>query len=289
MTNSIAGQLLSRTIALYSKLLAKKEEISLALYIAILGEHEVTSAARALACCVAHPAATADMTASQAILASVQTVMTYQPSAADALLEAILLHINTLTPEYEAMVKSMNATREAREVFAPMEAQSRLRVKGQCSATATHQGFDTNSMRHVSKKLAASANTPSTLSTALLLMHVGTAPRTVGKQRGALTAKQRGALMAKTLELVNEKVLPWVEKGGESNVHNAFADFISEYACYYYPPDEKDRAADPDTKIGSTRIDFSISNTLHESALSLVSSLGGISASFDPEITTQWT
>ena len=131
-------------------------------------------------------------------------------------------------------------------------------------------------MRHVSKKLAASANTPSTLSTALLLMHVGTAPRTVGKQRGAL--------MAKTLELVNEKVLPWVEKGDESNVHNAFADFISEYACYYYPPDEKDRAADPDTKIGSTRIDFSISNTLHESALSLVSSLGGIGASFDPEI-----
>ena len=138
VTNSIVGQLLSRTIALYSKLLAKKEEISSALYIAILGEHEVTSAARALACCVAHPAATTDMTASQAILASVQTVMTYQPSAADALLEAILLHINTLTLEYEAMVKFHECdTRSERSVCShgsSVETQGKGTMQRNCHA-----------------------------------------------------------------------------------------------------------------------------------------------------------
>ena len=114
------------------------------------------------------------MTASQAIQSSVQTVLTYQPSAADSLLKAILLHTNALTKEYEAMFKSMSATREAREAFLPMELEPRQQVKGQYIDSDTHRGFDSNAVRQVGMKLAASATNASSLASALLLIHVGT-------------------------------------------------------------------------------------------------------------------
>lgn len=279
-TNTLVGQLLPRTIAMYTKYLAKKEDASLNKYNAILGDRKVTSAANALACCVAHPSGTVDMTASQAILTSVQTVLTYQPSAADALLEAILLRTNELTLAYEAQVKSMSETREAREAFMPMEPPTRQKLKGQGSKNGNHRGYDSNAVRLVGQKLAASSTNSKSVAAAMLLMHSGTAP--------AALSKQRGALIAKTLNVINEKVLPWTDQGKESDdVLDAFADFIAEYACNYGSladePSSDDTGSDANVKSPSDAT-FEMSNALHESALSLVSSLGGIGASFDPEI-----
>jgi hypothetical protein len=56
VTNAVIGKPFPRTIALYTKLLAKKEEgSSSAPLIGILSNRRVTSATLALACCVAHP------------------------------------------------------------------------------------------------------------------------------------------------------------------------------------------------------------------------------------------
>ena len=97
--------------------------------------------------------------------------------------------------------------------------------------------------------------------------------------------KQRRALISKTLGIVNENVLPWIDSGDEDKVLNEIANFVSEYACYYQPREEKvsdDTTDDADTEDDS--ISFAISNAIQESTLSLISSLGGIGASFDPEI-----
>jgi HEAT repeat protein len=274
VTNSVVGQLLPRTIALYTKLLAKMEEGSPKPLIGILSKQRVTSAAQALACCVAHPAATPDMAPSKAILSSVKTVLTYQPSAADALLEALLTHTNALTLANEEMKKSMNASREAREIFAPAEQPLRLNMKGQGSATAAHMGFDTYTVRRVASKLATSSTNPTSLATALVLMHVGSSHR---RRVGTL----RLALIARTLEIVNEQVLPWFDSGNEANVRSKFADFISAYACNYRPPETQDPA---DATESNKESDLIVSDGLHQSALSLVSSMGTIGSSFDPEI-----
>ena len=274
VTNAVVGQLLPRTIALYTKLLAKKEEALSAPYIGIVSQQQVTSAARALAFCVAHPSATPDMDPSKAILSCVKTVLTYQPSAADALLEALLVHTNALTLANEEMIKSMNASREAREAFSPAEQPSRLNIKGQGSVTASHMGFDSYAVRCVASKLATSATNPTSLATALLLMHVGSFHRRRG---GRLCL----ALNSRTFEIINEKVLPWIDSGDESVVRSRFADFISTYACNYRPPETQY----PDAATESGRqSDVIISAGLCKSALSLVSSMGMIASTFDPEI-----
>ena len=272
--NPVVGQLLPRTIALYSKLLAKKEgESSTTPFVGILSKQGgVTAAAHALACCVAHPAATPDMAATKATLSSVQTVLTYQPSSADALLEALLGHVNALTLEYQNKLKSLNASREAREAFSPLEQPPRLLdVKGQYSATASHMGFDSTAVRLAASKLATSATNPTSLATALLLMHLGSSLRTVGMQRKALVSR--------TLEMINEKALQWDESGAQ------LADLLALYACYYCPHPDGDQATESDAKNASDEEStFIISDALHQSALSLVTSIGVIGSSFDPEI-----
>jgi hypothetical protein len=277
VSNAIVGPLLPRTIAMYTKYLAKQEDAASTKYMTILEETTVTSAANAVACCVAHPAATVDMTASQAIQSSVQTVLTYQSSAADSLLKAILLHTNTLTLKNEAMFKSMSATREAREAFSPMEHEPRQQVKGQYIDSDSHRGFDSNAVRQVGMKLAAFATNVSSLASALLLIHVGTSSHTLGKQRRTL--------ISKTVGIINENVLPCVDSVGEDTVLNEMANFVSEYACYYRPQEEKvSDATTEDVNSEDDSISFAISNAIQESTLSLISSLGGIGASFDSEI-----
>jgi hypothetical protein len=274
VTNSVVGQLLPRTIALYTKLLAKKEEGPSAPMIAILSKRQVTSAARALACCMAHPASTPDMPPSKAILSSIKTVLTYQPSGADTLLEALLIRTNELALVNEEMVKSMSASREAREAFAPAEQTLRLSMKGQGSATASHMGFDSYTVRHVASILATSCTTSTSLATALLLMHVGSSHR---RKVGRL----RLVLIARTLGIINEQVLPLVDKGEERSVRCDFADFVSTYACSYRPPKTQDVS---DATGCTEESDLDISVGLHQSALSLVFSMGMIGSSFDPEI-----
>lgn len=259
-SNTLVSQLLPRTIALYVKLAAKKDDEDASDLLVHKKKDRVTAAANAFACAVAHPSSMPGANTTETILSNVQTMLVYQPKAADALVEALMARVNTISLEHENLVDSLNASREAREAFAPyQDAASHNKitlVKGKCSQSDAHYGLDPNAVRRVASRLEGS--TTACVTKAWILMHLGTSQSTL--------VTQRKALIRTILSSMNKRVLDLMEK--DDSIVKAMADEISLLASVQQRDEE-----------GSL-----VSESLHRSALSLLSTLGGIACSFDPTL-----
>jgi hypothetical protein len=237
-TNPLVRQLLPRTISLYVKYTSKQDKPEFS-----------AAAAHAMACCIANP------TDATSILASVQTILTYNSKAQEALGNALFQHINATCLKMEERLASQYASRQAREGFSPEIMQPKLAGKGSGSRNASHMNFDSNAVHVVAHKLAASSTNPTFLSKTWLLMHVMTT-------RNNLQGKQRKRLVHHSLQIVKDIVVPWTDEQLKE-----LADCVSLYACGC-----------------STGGGDAISDILHQTATSLVVTLGSIASSFDPSV-----
>ena len=260
-TNRLVSQLLSQTLLLYVKLLAMKEMDS-----NLFDSFKLTSAANALCCCISHPTTSIGSTATDSVISAVQTVLTYQAGAADALAESLLKHINQITVQNETAAKCLGATREARELFSPGE-QPQLKVdgKGKFSPTNSHHGFDTTAVRLAASKLASYTTSASSLVSTWLLMHVGTSRMTKGQTRSKV--------LAGTLKLIEDRLVGWSGKLDEQSIVKAVGEKIAMFSCSFY-------LVEDDNSQG----DVHVSEVLHNCALSLITTLGEIACLFDPTI-----
>lgn len=260
-TNRLVSQLLSQTLVLYVKLLAKKEMDS-----NLFDSLKLTSAANAFSCCISHPTSSIGSTATDSVISAVQTVLTCQAGAADALAESLLRHINQITVENETAAKCLGATREARELFSPgEETQLKVAGKGQFSPTDSHHGFDTTAVRLAASKLASYTTSASSLVTTWLLMHVGTTRMTKGQPRSKM--------LAGTLKLIEDRLVGWSGKLDEQSIVTAVGEKIAMFSCSFY-------LVEDDNSQG----DVSVSMVLHNCAMSLITTLGEIACLFDPTI-----
>jgi hypothetical protein len=110
-TNPVISSVLPRTIALYTQLTCKRSKESLS---NLFSSKKITAAARAMAACISHPATTTittvvggrrDQYASNAILASLETILTYEPKAAEGVVQALVEQVNKSALRYEELVK----------------------------------------------------------------------------------------------------------------------------------------------------------------------------------------
>jgi hypothetical protein len=100
-SHPLVRQWLPRTIALYGKYTAQHDDAP------VLGTWTIHT----MACCIANP-----VTAT-CIRTNVQTVLTYNPKARDALGDALFRHINSTCLELEEKLATQEASRQARETF----------------------------------------------------------------------------------------------------------------------------------------------------------------------------
>jgi hypothetical protein len=245
-TNAVVAQVLPRIIALYVKISSSagtfKSKIK-----------PTSSMSRAIASCIAHPAAAGKWNASASIEMTVQTILDYQPMA-EPMIEALFAHVNQLSLEAEELRKSFNATRKAREdtVAAP--------IKGRCSDTGDHGGADVNAVRLIAKKLMTRQQLPPRgLGMAMILMHVGTSMRPSSRQRtaliGNLTRDLRECVVSEWGKI--EEILPIV------------ADILAEHAGKVVTGGEEKDAT-------------TVSPALHSGSRSLILTLGNIASNFSP-------
>ena len=255
--------------------------------------------ARALSCCITHPNAVSTMPAdgepivikplpkkkkkkvrpavpppAYAIATLTQTVLSYQPKVTQDLAEALWEHVNDRAKQSMELGMSYNASQQDREqeviptTGATSPTSSSTTLKGQASSNDAHWGMDTNAVRRVAfQPLATSLNnsskiTPAVLAKVLLLMHIGSSLRDEGHQRNNLRKN--------TL-----KVLKTVKQYCDDKEFTAtLSVFIARCAAQSeLQPDE----GYEDSKNDSS---FVVSETVHRAALSLLTSLGGVAATF---------
>ena len=259
-TNGMVSALLSRTLALYVKFLAKKEIDSL-----FFDTLQETSAAKVFSCCICHPSPSVGFTSTDSILLTVQIVLTYQANAADALIKSLLQHINQIAFDNESAAMALNATREARDSFSfGEEPQSKvIAVKGRLSATDAHHGFDSSAVRQVAKKLATYATNASSLTCTFLMMNVGTSQKSEGHQRRVVVAE--------TQTLINDRLVKWAEKGNENEIVSHVGEIVSRFSCFAFSLQGE-----------NSSWEVPVSSVVNNCAMSLITTLGKIASFFDP-------
>lgn len=244
-TNAIVAQVLPRIIALYVKISSSAGSFKSKL-------KPTSGMSRAIASCIAHPAAFGKQNPAAAIEAIIQTLLDYQPIA-EPLTEALFVQVNQLSLDAEELRKSSNATRKAREDTIAAS------IKGKCSDTDNHDGMDANAIRRIAKKLLTRQLSPKGLGMTMILMHVGTSMRSGSRQRSALV----GNFTRDLRECVDsqwdkiDEILPTV------------ADVIADHAGKV-------------STGGEDQDHTSISLALHTGSRSLILTLGSIASHFTP-------
>ena len=182
--------------------------------------------------------------------------------------------------------------------------------RGKLSMYAPHKGYDPSAIRSASNALLPRVADADAMWKGLLLSHAGTTMRS--------NRRQRMALVSHMLDVLKEIVVPFVEKNhngqGWDKLVDRFAGFIALCAASsrfdYQCGNEKDYSslgkqagdgAQDKTLVGAGKkstvagvkkgsegergieSDLTISPSIHEAALSLITTLGGIAGSFDTE------
>lgn len=255
-----------------------------------------SAATKAVAVCAANPLyislmGTPSSTSFSSIHSSLKTIITYSPAsanAADAVLYALFSHVNERSLKHEDARVSVNETRSSREQFEPVdETFNKLPAccgltasRGKLSLTASHQGYDPNSVRNVANKLLGDGTVTNAgaLFRALILSHAGTTMRS--------NRIQRVALVSHMLDVIKETLLPFMEKSGDSEMTNNLAEFVAKCAASSRLDDVSNKADGDDgeaPKIVECDPKKAVSPSINEAAMSLITTLGGIAGSFDAE------
>jgi len=255
-----------------------------------------SAATKAVAICAANPLylslmGTPSSTSYSSIQSSLKTIVTYSPAsanAADAVLYALFSHVNERSLKHENARVSLNETRLSREQFEPVdETFNKLPVccgntasRGKLSLNASHKGYDPNSVRNVANKLLGdgAVTKAGALFRALILSHAGTTMKS--------NRRQRVALVSHMLDVINETIMPFVEKSGDSEMTNNLADFVAMCAASA-SLDQALNEADGDDAEAPKIVEWdakkAVSPSINEAAMSLITTLGGIAGSFDAE------
>lgn len=252
-TNPLIGVALSRTLALYTR--ARHDSAASSLLADLFPPSKLTLACKALAACIMNPASTTAVPgqyATPALLASLESIVSVQPTASEALVETLYASVNEVARDVDAMVLELNSSRQARE------SENEVTIKGQGSASAEHRGYDAGSVRKTARLLSrhGTKNTKQ-LARVLVLMHVGSSLKSEGHQRAALVLN--------TLRLLEGVVLPMAD-------HSAVRSALAEELC--------NLATKQHYHGSGGSVSSRISTSMHEAALSVITSLGGIASNF---------
>lgn len=255
-----------------------------------------SAATKALAVCAANPlylslVGAPSSTSYSSIHTSLKTIVTYSPASAnagDAILYALFSHVNERSLKHEDARVSLNETRSSREQFEPVdESFNKLPAccgntasRGKLSLTAAHKGYEPNSVRSVANKLMGdgAVTKAGALFRALILSHAGTTMKS--------NRRQRVALVSHMLDVINETLLPFTEKSGDSEMTNQLAEFVALCAASANLEQVSNKADVDDgdaPKIVEWDAKKAVSSTVNEAAMSLLTTLGGIAGSFDAE------
>ncbi|KAL7456767.1 hypothetical protein ACHAWC_008242 [Mediolabrus comicus] len=308
-TDLLSNYILHRIIALHCKVTAKAEGVTKAgkgadqpLVRVIekrLNEgHDspFSAATKVVAVCAANPLCITPMgtmssTSFSSIQSSLKTIVTYAPvsaKASDAIIYALFSHVNEQSLKHEDARASLNETRSSREQFDPIDETfnklpaccGNTATRGKLSATASHNGYDPNTVRHVANKLLGDGTVTNTgaLCRALVLSHAGTTMKS--------NRRQRVALVSHMLDMIKDVLLPFMEKSGDKEMSNNLANFVALCASTS-SLESVPIKTDGDDKEAPETIDFdvkkSVSPSINEAAMSLITTLGGIAGSFDAE------
>jgi HEAT repeat protein len=241
-TNTLIGQMLSQSIALHSKLSSKVNEKP-------TKTKDSSARVRALACCVAHPVAIGRQSPAETIETIVRVVLDYEPIA-EQLIVALLVRLNDLSLEYQALQHSLNESRQAREEV------KNIQSKGGCNQFGSHSGACVGTVRRLARYLSTRSLSGAGLAQALILIHSGTSVRASGQQRAALVKSTTQAL----------RFLLETHGTQEQELVASLADIITEQAS---SASKKNDAS-------------TISEAVHLASQSLLVSLGGVACNFSP-------
>ena len=270
----IVSRLLHLTIALYSKILYKIDEIGSFNLVCFTENGEVSAAAKALACCISNPTLYPSTVES-----TVKTVLKYSSPmhrTPDVLVAALFQRVNELANSHEQVIKSTNDSREAREAFLPInENKDRLLLwKGKVSPACQHCGINLKSVRSVSNLLVMSQVNIESLASAIVLFHVGTTSK-------VRTNRQRKALVSGSSRIITKVLLPFLSNSEDDEKRDAItssiASSIVNSASSPFVMTGKKNESSSDIKLET------LSPLIRESALSLILSLGAIAGNFDAE------
>eukprot|EP00978_Attheya_sp_CCMP212_P014376 scaffold36531_cov52-Attheya_sp.AAC.4 len=290
-TDPLIGMVLPRLVALYCKHQSQKEEPCMVQ----LKSGEPSAAAWAMACCVCNPhpplLPLKQKTSCDAV-SSLQTILTYAPvNAGPALLESLFRRVNQLSQTCMDSTMAQSDTRESREASAIEESYTKLPL-GKLSVNSSHKGYDPNTVRRVANHLLQKSSFSGTsLAKALVLTHAGTTQRNVTRQRAALVSNTSGLIQTVVLPLVSEN-------------DSLFQELAAGIALYASSIDEPDTSSESDgetptlieetsqppsskskkeNKDDSEQDSSNISPIIHEAAISLLTTLGGMAGNADPE------
>lgn len=262
-SNEIVSTVLPRIIALYTQL-AAKNGIDTPLFSA----GKISAATCALAACAIHPCTTEsslqnnrkDQYASNAILGSFEKILTYQPAAGEGLLQALREQVDQAAWSFETLVKESNFSREARE-----NDNTNSSIKGQGSDNAAHRGFDADAVRRVARLLSKCCRDAAAFANVLVLMHAGSSLKNDGHQRAAL--------ILNTIMVIREIL---------STSGHDIVSFRRAFAVKMLPMAAEGNGSSAGASVNDNGERSPSSDSLHQAALSLLMSLGGIASNFSP-------
>lgn len=264
-TNAVVAIALPRSLALYMKVTGN-----------IAGKK---TAARALAMCSLHPGQT--LTAEPKVTSIVEDILSSQGQVAESLVTVLLEQVNAQALQYDASLKDLNFSREARE------ADREVLLPGKGSEHSAHNGMDSRSVRAMGQLLARHCLSTSahTIARALVLMHVGSSTK---RSQGA----QRRGLVTKTLEVIkaaSNLSTPEEVTSFRTNLAGEIVQLASQtsggLSSSADASETKSTASSTDDAGNS---DVTVSEVVHLAAVSVVVSLGRLAANFsigtdDPE------
>jgi hypothetical protein len=227
-----------------------------------------TAAARALAACVADPRRPPGSTSSSSLassLESIDAVLAGSPpsaSAADAIAYALFDRVNDRSSAHEGAVSP---------------------------AAVAHGGYDPCSVRSVANSLLpAGLVRPDALGRALVLGHAGVTTHTNDRLRMAVASG--------TLDRIGDAILPFIERSDDAeSASDDLARFIALCAASARLDcrtkrgggDEvaMDGKSDAARNADAAKGDYGpvVSTSIHDAAMGLIQTLGGIAGSFDAE------
>ena len=290
-TNEIVGRILHPSIALYCKLVSKhadgKGASAKDAIVRLSEKGKPSTAAQTLAYCVTKPSSSArssDASPLDRICSSLKKVVTYSiagSKASDAILVALFSLVNAMSEEQEAGDCVLNETRDSRTSADPVnKSYAKLPVaRGKLSPPSSRKGLDPPSICRASTMLIPSATNIDSICKSLVLTHAGT---TVNLTE----SREREVLVTTTVQLLREKIIPLSKESDYSSLAKLLADFVVSCASSRLSAikeDEKDPQASNDGAVDMENDGLVLSSMIHESAISLISSLGAIGGNFDPE------
>ena len=284
-TNEIVARILHPSIALYCKLVSKNADEKGAAakdsIVRLNDKGKPSTAAQTLAHCIINTSLSvqsSEASPSDRICSSLKKVATYSiagSKASDAILVALFSLVNDISEQYEVEDNALNNSKDDRTSAEPVKSSyTKLPlVKGKATSITSHKGLDPASIRRASVMLTSSATDIDSICKALVLTHAGTSVKLT-------ESRQREVLVTATIQLLREKLIPLSKENGYSSLAKSLADFIVSCASSRLSTGSEDNQDDGAEKDNEVLV---LSSMIHESAISLISSLGAIGGNFDPE------